>query len=90
MNNSFKLGGVDLKKITSGGLLIATIAIATAIYLQQHNATAPSSSTATAQLTFPFSKYPETGEHIKEAIAAGEPSTCTIDQGRRRAPQGIA
>jgi hypothetical protein len=74
---------MDLKKITSGGLLIATIAIAAAIYLQQHKASPSvhtSDATATVQLVFPYDKYPETGEHIKEAIAAGESSFCTIDR----------
>jgi hypothetical protein len=31
-------------------------------------------------LQFPMSKYPETGKHIKDAIAHGEPDTCTIDR----------
>jgi Deoxyribonuclease NucA/NucB len=31
-------------------------------------------------LKFPISKYPETGKHIKDAIAHGEPDTCTIDR----------
>lgn len=34
----------------------------------------------TVQLEFPSAKYPETAQHIKEAIAAGESSVCTIDR----------
>jgi hypothetical protein len=32
------------------------------------------------KLMFPVDKYPETGEHIKEAISAGESAICTIDR----------
>lgn len=32
------------------------------------------------QIVFPSSKYPETAEHIKEAIANGESRICTIDR----------
>ncbi|MNW41033.1 Sporulation-specific extracellular nuclease precursor [compost metagenome] len=35
----------------------------------------------TVQLEFPAAKYPETAQHIKEAIAAGIPNVCTIDRG---------
>jgi hypothetical protein len=31
-------------------------------------------------LYFPLSQYPETGDHIRDAIAAGHPSICTIDR----------
>nr|WP_276322905.1 NucA/NucB deoxyribonuclease domain-containing protein [Paenibacillus polymyxa] len=34
----------------------------------------------TVQLEFPSTKYPETAQHIKEAIAAGHSNTCTIDR----------
>ncbi|WP_068505701.1 NucA/NucB deoxyribonuclease domain-containing protein [Paenibacillus kribbensis] len=34
----------------------------------------------TVQLEFPSARYPETAQHIKEAIAAGESSVCTIDR----------
>ncbi|MDF2935997.1 MAG: nucB [Paenibacillaceae bacterium] len=42
-----------------------------------------SSETGTGEavtLHFPADRYPETARHIKEAIAAGESSTCTIDR----------
>lgn len=32
------------------------------------------------KISFPVSKYPETAEHIKEAIKAGESAVCTIDR----------
>ncbi|WP_226003156.1 nuclease [Paenibacillus sp. BJ-4] len=35
----------------------------------------------TVRLEFPSGKYPETAQHIKEAIAAGIPNVCTIDRG---------
>ncbi|MFD1885969.1 NucA/NucB deoxyribonuclease domain-containing protein [Paenibacillus wenxiniae] len=31
-------------------------------------------------LQFPLSRYPETGAHIREAIAAGKSAVCTIDR----------
>ncbi len=31
-------------------------------------------------MEFPSAKYPETAQHIKEAIAAGKSSVCTIDR----------
>lgn len=33
-----------------------------------------------ATLTFPMDRYPETGDHIKDAIAAGHSAVCTIDR----------
>jgi hypothetical protein len=35
----------------------------------------------TATITFPSYKYPETARHIRDAIARGESSVCTIDRG---------
>ncbi|MEC0234090.1 NucA/NucB deoxyribonuclease domain-containing protein [Paenibacillus kribbensis] len=32
------------------------------------------------KLEFPSDRYPETAQHIKEAIAAGKSSVCTIDR----------
>ena len=32
------------------------------------------------QLEFPVDRYPETAEHIQDAIKAGQPDTCTIDR----------
>lgn len=31
-------------------------------------------------ITFPSDRYPETAQHIKEAVAAGHSATCTIDR----------
>ncbi|MEC0234477.1 NucA/NucB deoxyribonuclease domain-containing protein [Paenibacillus kribbensis] len=40
----------------------------------------PSNSKSAIKLEFPAAKYPETAQHIKEAIAAGHSNTCTIDR----------
>ncbi len=37
-------------------------------------------SADTVKLKFPPAKYPETAQHIKEAIAAGKSPVCTIDR----------
>ncbi|SPY16077.1 nuclease [Paenibacillus polymyxa] len=37
-------------------------------------------SADTVKLEFPSERYPETAQHIKEAIAAGKSSVCTIDR----------
>ncbi|PNQ78853.1 NucA/NucB deoxyribonuclease domain-containing protein [Paenibacillus sp. F4] len=37
-------------------------------------------SADTVKLEFPSKRYPETAQHIKEAIAAGKSSVCTIDR----------
>ncbi|MGG1650586.1 nuclease [Paenibacillus sp. NRS-1783] len=40
----------------------------------------PSNSKSAIKLEFPSAKYPETAQHIKEAIADGHSSICTIDR----------
>ncbi|WP_407074314.1 NucA/NucB deoxyribonuclease domain-containing protein [Paenibacillus lacisoli] len=35
---------------------------------------------ADVTITFPIAKYPQTGQHIREAIDAGASSVCTIDR----------
>lgn len=45
-------------------------------------------------LYFPTDRYPETGKHIKDAIAAGKSPICTIDregadQNRKKSLQGV-
>ncbi|WDZ59682.1 NucA/NucB deoxyribonuclease domain-containing protein [Paenibacillus polymyxa] len=37
-------------------------------------------SADTVKLEFPSAKYPETAQHIKQAIATGKSSVCTIDR----------
>ncbi|OMF50898.1 NucA/NucB deoxyribonuclease domain-containing protein [Paenibacillus peoriae] len=37
-------------------------------------------SADTVKLEFPSDRYPETAQHIKEAIAAGKSPVCTIDR----------
>ncbi|GED03825.1 hypothetical protein BAT02nite_34690 [Bacillus atrophaeus] len=39
-------------------------------------------------LYFPFSRYPETGDHIKDAVAAGHSDVCTIDRAGADERQG--
>ena len=46
-------------------------------------------------LNFPTSRYPETGAHIKDAIATGHSSVCTIDrdgaeENRRESLKGLS
>ncbi|MEK4732714.1 NucA/NucB deoxyribonuclease domain-containing protein [Paenibacillus sp. FSL L8-0641] len=40
----------------------------------------PPSSAAQVTLQFPSGRYPETAQHIKEAIQAGKSPVCTIDR----------
>ncbi len=40
----------------------------------------PDSSSADVVLDFPVDKYPETAEHIRQAIAKGKSAICTIDR----------
>ncbi|MFD0715904.1 DNA-entry nuclease [Paenibacillus sp. GCM10027626] len=54
----------------------------------------PANGSAEITLYFPADRYPETGLHIKEAIAAGESEICTIDrehaeQRRKESLRGI-
>ncbi|TYP70213.1 NucA/NucB deoxyribonuclease domain-containing protein [Paenibacillus methanolicus] len=47
-----------------------------------------------AVIYFPFNRYPLTGDHIRDAIAAGESAICTIDragadQNRKESLAGI-
>ncbi|AOC91150.1 Sporulation-specific extracellular nuclease [Bacillus amyloliquefaciens] len=43
--------------------------------------TAEAASRYDQVLYFPLLKYPETGNHIKDAISAGHSDICTIDRG---------
>lgn len=48
----------------------------------------------TVTLVFPADRYPETARHIKEAIDAGESSSCTLDrdgaeQNRKESLKGV-
>ncbi|MFX3634520.1 MAG: DNA-entry nuclease [Candidatus Pristimantibacillus sp.] len=47
---------------------------------EEQPATDPSLLESDHTLYFPADRYPETAKHIKDAIAAGESSICTIDR----------
>lgn len=44
------------------------------------NENAPVVTGEVIELIFPADRYPETAEHIQNAIESGHPSTCTIDR----------
>nr|WP_328803704.1 NucA/NucB deoxyribonuclease domain-containing protein [Paenibacillus puerhi] len=65
---------------------VAILLIVSAAYLFQDEDWFPSptdpdsTTTPVVQLEFPVDRYPETGKHIKEAIAAGHSAICTVDR----------
>ncbi|NIK72317.1 NucA/NucB deoxyribonuclease domain-containing protein [Paenibacillus sp. BK720] len=66
--------------------LLAIIAVAIMIYVVPHlddwqgqPSTEPA-SLSSYTLEFPADRYPETAEHIREAMASGESKVCTIDR----------
>lgn len=69
------------KSITS---LIIIALLVLAAYLFEENGLILESPSAqdseVIQLVFPTDRYPETAEHIQEAIANGESAICTIDR----------
>lgn len=67
--------------------LLAIVVVIIALYvvpkldlLDEKPATDSSSLESDHTLNFPADRYPETAKHIKDAIAAGESSICTIDR----------
>lgn len=62
-------------------LALIVVILLTAGYVKifKHPPILPKDPTV-VKLEFPADKYPETGEHIKKAIAAGESAICTIDR----------
>ncbi|WP_046213082.1 NucA/NucB deoxyribonuclease domain-containing protein [Paenibacillus wulumuqiensis] len=90
------------------GAVVSALVVVVAIYLftgkvdlgSLTGALNPSSSSmdqneqADYTLVFPKNRYPKTGDHIKDAIAAGESAICTIDrkgakENRRESLKGI-
>lgn len=68
-------------------IVVVIIFSAVGIYLFLNSAGGSSSkvqplpkASGTVSINFPSDRYPETAEHIKEAIQAGEPAVCTIDR----------
>lgn len=81
--NSLKGRGKLKKKLLS---FITVVLLATGMYwfkgvdlLTKTPQENPSSS-AQVTLHFPSDRYPETAQHIKEAIQTGKSSVCTIDR----------
>lgn len=64
--------------------LIITLLLVLAAYWFEENGqpvTAPSTDDSeVVQLVFPADRYPETAEHIQEAIKNGESAVCTINR----------
>lgn len=68
--------------------LFAIIIVLAAIFIvpqldflqKTDSTTVESSQESDHQLYFPADRYPETGKHIEDAIAAGESKICTIDR----------
>ncbi|KUP23575.1 NucA/NucB deoxyribonuclease domain-containing protein [Paenibacillus sp. DMB5] len=65
--------------------LIIVVLLALAAYWFEENGqsvTTPSTGgSEVVQLVFPSDRYPETAEHIQEAIRNGESAICTINRG---------
>lgn len=73
---------MGLKSIVS---VLSALIVAAAVYLypsfkEELDPAQPASGEADVVIHFPTDRYPETGEHIREAIDGGEPATCTIDR----------
>ncbi|WP_231506400.1 NucA/NucB deoxyribonuclease domain-containing protein [Paenibacillus sp. UNC451MF] len=50
------------------------------VFYEKHFDDTETSVTANVQLIFPADRFPETAQHIKDAIASGESAICTIDR----------
>ncbi|RNB87993.1 sporulation protein [Brevibacillus nitrificans] len=61
-------------------LLAVLFAIGSYFFEQKSPQTQTSSTEADYVLEFPSSKYPQTAEHIRSAIAKGHSAVCTIDR----------
>jgi len=63
--------------------LLRSLVIAVALVVSSF-AVIPHSTSAYSNydvvLYFPLDRYPETGDHIRDAIAAGQPDVCTIER----------
>lgn len=65
--------------------MLYTIALGISVFIgsvfyEKHFDITETSTTANVQLIFPADRFPETAQHIQDAIAAGESSICTIDR----------
>lgn len=68
-------GGMGMKKWMAGLLLAAAVFLCLVVPQPIKSA-----SLYDKVLYFPLSRYPETGDHIRDAIAEGHSDICTIDR----------
>ena len=64
-------------------LVIIVLLVLAAYWFEENGQSIPAPSTddsEVVQLVFPADRYPETAEHIQEAIKSGESAVCTIDR----------
>lgn len=64
-------------------LIIIVLLVLVAYWFEENNPPVTPSSTDDSeivQLEFPADRYPETAEHIQEAIESGESAVCTISR----------
>lgn len=64
-------------------LIIILLLVLAAYWFEENgqSVTTPSTDDSeVVQLVFPADRYPETAEHIQEAIESGESAVCTIDR----------
>lgn len=78
-------------------LIIILLLVLVAYWLEENSqpVTTPSTDDSEiVQLEFPADRYPETAEHIQEAIESGESAVCTInredaDENRKESLSGV-
>lgn len=71
---------VSYDKRNRKGLIVFLLAAIFSVQGVYAEPAAISQQTAGYTLEFPSSRYPETGAHIRDAIAAGHSAVCTIDR----------
>ncbi|WP_302058556.1 NucA/NucB deoxyribonuclease domain-containing protein [Paenibacillus sp. MZ03-122A] len=69
-----------IKGIAKGLIVFLLAAIFSAQGVYAEPAVISQQAVAGYTLEFPSSRYPETGGHIRDAIAAGHSAVCTIDR----------
>lgn len=91
-----EIGGIDVKKrkavLLSVFLTVATLVGCLVGLFAVHTTQAEAATGYDVTLNFPFYRYPYTGDHVRDAIAAGHPSVCTIerDGAEERREQSLA
>ncbi|ULL17510.1 DNA-entry nuclease [Paenibacillus sp. H1-7] len=70
-----------MKKISSLLSIVIFIILSVTMYLNQDGLLPPDEDSAAAvTLTFPTDRYPETAQHIRNALQRGKSAICTIDR----------